>query len=329
MYQFLYDQSVSDSRYRWHVFNRLRMWLARHVDPDVKYVLYGRSIALPFSHPLPIFLKIHPLYLANLARFAGFLRNRFGTLRMIDVGANVGDSYCCVDPYPGDSFLLIEGDPRFFRLLVLNTSLDPGVECEPVLLTDKPSRENGRLVSQPGNAGLSPDQMGAPSSSPFTTLDRLLESHTAFCGANLLKVDVEGYDRRVLAGGENLLRKSKPAVFFEYHPRKIAALKEDGDRIFGELAALGYDRYIVYDNLGYLMGVYLAADRERLGDLFRYGLTRGIYFDVGCFHSGRVALSEDYLRRERDFYRSVPAQACPADGEEPGKTETPKRQKNA
>ncbi len=236
MIQFIYDQSTRQNRYRWHFFNLIRMRIAKRFDPAVQYTLSGRKITLPFSHPLPIILKNHPLYSRNLTRLAGFLRAQLGSLMMIDVGANIGDSYCLSDPHSGDSYLLIEGESKFFEFLSNNTHSDPSVDREFALLTDDVSKREDRLMIQGGNATLQSEAICTSAiSAGYSTLDRLLESHPKFQKTTLLKVDVEGYDRRVLMGGRKLLAETKPVIFFEHHPRKIAALGEDDVRVFTEI----------------------------------------------------------------------------------------------
>ena len=304
MFQFIYDQSIAKNTYRWHVFNLIRIRLSKYFDPAVRYTLHGNRISLPFSHSLPIQLKNHPLYSANLTRLAGFLRVQDGHLKMIDVGANIGDSFFSVDHRSGDSYLLIEGEEKFFAFLTANTRHDPSVAREQALLMEKESRTKDVLVIRQGNASLelaSPKSAG--SLTVCTTLERVLKSHPQFGNSNLLKVDVEGYDGRVLRGGRKFLSKTKPVIFFEHHPRKIAALGDDTLVIFRELAKLGYRSHIVYDNLGFLLGVFPSAIPDRIDDLVWYGRNKGIYFDICCFHDGRKKLQERFLEEERSFYR--------------------------
>jgi FkbM family methyltransferase len=304
MYQFIYDQSILRNKYRWRFFNLLRIHLSKFYDPDVRYTLHGHRISLPFSHPLPIFLKIHPLYSNNLTRLAGFIRAQNGHLKMIDVGANVGDSYCSVDPRSGDAYLLIEGERRFFALLTSNTRHDPSVEREFALLAEKDFGAEDVLVVQDGNASL---QRGSSKSVELpairTTLERVMESHPQFPESNLLKVDVEGYDGRVLMGGRKYLAKTKPVIFFEYHPKKLADLGEDDLQIFQKLAELRYSSYIVYDNLGYWLGELNIDDITKIHNLAGYARQRGLYYDICCFHDTQKTLKEKFLQKEGVFYR--------------------------
>jgi FkbM family methyltransferase len=68
---------------------------------------------------------------------------------------------------------------------------------------------------------------------PVTTLDR--EFH-GVCGARILvKIDVEGFEADVFAGGEAFFRDNRPDIVCEVLPGADA-----GDRITAQLAPLGY-----------------------------------------------------------------------------------------
>jgi FkbM family methyltransferase len=315
MFQFIYDQACKRNNFRWHFFNLIRMRISRFMDPAVRFRVYGREISLPFSHPLPILLKIHPFYSTNLTRLAVFLRAQLGRLIMVDVGANIGDSYCSVDPHPGDSYLLVEGEPHFYNYLLSNTRSDPSVECAFALLSDEESGEESRFLVGAGNATLQPGK-GGPGVSParYTTLDRLIESRPVFRKTNLVKVDVEGYDRRVLKGGREFLAESKPVIFFEHHPQKIAGLGEDVLQIFQELAGLGYGEYIVYDNLGYLLGIFSNAHRDQIADAIQYAAARRFYFDIVCFHETNQLLGKAFLDQEKNLLSPIQRYATLGEG---------------
>src|SRR5262252_2272764 len=126
MHQFLLDRALSPDRRTSRVFRMLASVVARVDDRIVHYRLNGRTLALPLSHDLPRNRLAFPTYSDNLRRLAAFIRRQSGSLRMIDVGANIGDSWA-LSSEPGhtrDGFLLIEGNPRWFALLERNVRLD-------------------------------------------------------------------------------------------------------------------------------------------------------------------------------------------------------------
>jgi hypothetical protein len=68
---------------------------------------------------------------------------------------------------------------------------------------------------------------------------------------DVFKIDVDGFDGRVLAGSRKLLLQHKPVVIFEFHPGLV---KETGNEIllpFIVLAETGYHTLIWFDKYGY------------------------------------------------------------------------------
>jgi FkbM family methyltransferase len=284
-------------------FHHVNGAVTRVLDPLVTYRLNGHRLRLPLSHALPWMRRALPLYFDNLRRLAAFLRERDGALRMVDVGANVGDSWALAGPVPGDAFLLIEGSARFFPLLERNTRDDPAVVRVRALLADRRERIRGEMVEDRGNARL---RAGGETELQLETLDALLEAHPAFRASRLLKVDTEGYDRRVLAGARGFLADAGPVLLFEHQPRELMQIGEDERAIFRDLAALGYDRFVLYDHRGYLLGAVAGDEEPWLESLMRYARHQDhYYFDVAAFHHHDADAATAFLAREREFFTSL------------------------
>ena len=284
--------------------NRLRNAVARRHNPDVRWSFEGRTLTVPLSHDLPWNRRHFRNYADNLFRVAAFVRRRDGGLRMADVGANVGDSYLITRPERGDRYLLIEGAGRYFRLLMRNVGNDPGVTCVRALLSDRSSAEAGGMAVDGGNATVVTGAAGEGSA--FDTLDAVLRRHADLAPLNLVKVDVEGYDGRVLRGARATLSADAPVVLFEHHPRLIRAAGDDDCALFADLAALAYGPMIVYDNRGFLLGTLDPGDVARVAELASYARQQdGYYFDVIAFPSRRAADHDAFLGEERAFYATL------------------------
>jgi FkbM family methyltransferase len=277
--------------------HRVRHRLARVWNPDVRWVFEGRTLVVPLSHDFAWNRGLFPGYTDNLHRVAGFLRARDGVVRLVDVGANVGDTYLLTRPAPGDRALLVEGAPRYARLLVRNVGRDPGVICVRALLADRESGAVGGMVYAGGNATIAPGSAGGDA---FETLDGVLARHPEFGAPTLVKVDVEGYDGRVLRGARTLLAAHAPVVMFEHHPRMIDVAGDDPAAVFADLAALGYGALIVYDNFGDLLGTLDPMDGAGVARLIATARARdGYYHDVIAFPEARAADREAFLAAER------------------------------
>ena len=66
----------------------------------------------------------------------------------------------------------------------------------------------------------------------------------------MLKIDVDGYDGEVLSGGIETLRRCKPAVIFEWHPKLVSDCGNDPVRGFDALRAAGYGELLWFTNTG-------------------------------------------------------------------------------
>jgi FkbM family methyltransferase len=296
--QLLLDGSQSKPFTLARAFHRLQAIAARHRDALAKYRLNGRSLLLPLSHDLPWNRRVHPTYGENLKRLATFVRQRRGRLVMIDVGANIGDSWALAGSGSGDAFLLIEGSPRWFELLERNTAADPAVTRVQALLSDRPGEALAALLIEGGNATVVA-AAGGTAPQRYETLDDVIDRHPAFRQTHLLKVDVEGWDPKVLRGAARLLEGARPALFFEHYPRLLDAAGEDDQGVFRELANLGYGRLILYDHRGHLLESVATSDSARLGALMIAARAReGYYYDVCAIHDRDQAERERFLAAE-------------------------------
>jgi FkbM family methyltransferase len=304
MPQFLLDGTLHRDFRVARAFRRLKDAFSRIHDGVVRYELNGRTLALRLSHDLPWNRRVHPTYSENLRRLAGWIRDRQGTLRMIDVGANIGDSWALAAGGADDRFLLIEGSPRHFELLERNTAGEAGVTRELALLSDRSGEEKGTMVLELGNARIV-GANGDRGRLSFQTLDAVLERHPEFRRANLLKVDVEGWDPRVLRGARRLLTEARPVVLFEHQPRGVSALGEPQTLVFEDIAALGYRRWILYDHRGWLVAAVGADEHARLEPLLADAASRDLYYDVCAFHDSAAEAREGFLAAERAHFTGL------------------------
>ncbi len=200
MFQFILDSALAEGR-RGRIFRKLRFWILQFCDPIVQYTFNGKRIALNLSHDLPFTRREYPTYSANLSRLASFIRKRYGSLQMVDIGANIGDSHALAGSVPSDHFLLIEGNEAYMKLLKRNTEDDSGVTRVQTLLTDRSYVGKGQLISGGGTARVENEDT-SERNFKYQTLDEVIEEHHDFKSANLLKSDVDGYDSKVIVGRE-------------------------------------------------------------------------------------------------------------------------------
>lgn len=275
-----------------------RLAVAVH-DPVVTMQLGEREIYIPLSHNLPNLLSEEPNYDRAVPRLCCFLSEECGYLCVIDVGANVGDTVNMIDQLVrGGAYLCIEPSRRFFELLKRNTNQIATIKLENCALGDLYSSGYSHLNESGGTARL---MSGENNSDHTLTLDELLrDRHREFVHANLLKVDTDGYDFKVLRGARHLLRQAKPVLFFELSPDHLMHVgKENPMAIFDDLKDLSYSHLLFYDNEGFPVAPVRVAMDEVISGLIKYVHRRAFsYLDVLAFHADQESLFKKFLRCE-------------------------------
>jgi FkbM family methyltransferase len=248
-------------------------------DPEIIY-RYGKSqIRLPLSHDLPLNRAQYPSYNRNLGLIAKCISLKYSDLKVIDVGANVGDSVAFIHEEVDVPVLCIEGNPRFLPLLEKNVMHLKNVEIEAAFVGETEMRvaANNNL----GTAYLTEDQTGVRVE-PMTSV---LSRHPQFAGAKLLKVDTDGFDNKIIRGSAQILKNAKPVIFFEYDPYFLRIQKEEDGSIFPFLESLQYKTLIIFDNVGRKLITLPTTDRRSLQSLHSYFDRSGTaYMDICAIH---------------------------------------------
>ena len=178
---------------------------------------------------------------------------------VFDVGANAG-YFSILSRELGATVHAFEPNPNVRALLRKSVSLGPGgITVVAAACSDEPGTMP-LYLSEPGNTGLT--SLIVPTSRSVEvdviTLDEY--AHRTRTRPSLVKIDVEGHEREVLAGASELLETARPTVIAEagslatielmeshgYTPRRILA---DGSTAphDGELQAVGG-----YENICFL-----------------------------------------------------------------------------
>jgi FkbM family methyltransferase len=225
----------------------------------VRAVVWGRALLLPADHRLPQIVAGCPTFGEPLALLVQAIAR--DPVRLIDVGANIGDTVALVEAAaPGRCRILcVEPDPEFAALCRLNTGSIPGVELVRSFVSDV---EGVAATTHHHRAGTAATRLGGPPAvdlggvdAPDRTrrLDRLAAAFVAaHGGVDVLKVDTDGFDAKVLRSARALLTAHRPALFFELHPGLWDEAGEDPRAIFTFLAEVGYTHFVFFTNRGAL-----------------------------------------------------------------------------
>jgi FkbM family methyltransferase len=270
--------------------NRLRYRLLRGIrrlrllfsDPLVSFSLGPCRLKLPLSHELPFYRRSYPAYSINLGRISRHISRKYSDLTVIDVGANVGDSVAILRNYGSFPILCVEGEPRFFQLLAQNTSNLRDLELEQTFV----GANGDHIVSIHSQAGNAEVRLGsAPGTAKLCTLSEVIARHPRFSSARLLKLDAEGFDCRIIASENELLRRTKPVLFFEYYPTCCELTGQVAFPVFAQLAALGYSNLLIYENQGRYSKALEFDQINALADLHQFLVKVGGYCDIVAFHA--------------------------------------------
>jgi FkbM family methyltransferase len=179
-------------------------------------------------------------------------------------------------------YYCIDGDKDFFSFLRENLSSIEGVFLINSFLSATIERAKNLVKIHPGSASSQGNE-----EINTTSLDQLLIKGE-LAEFDLIKIDVDGYDGRVLLGAKESLIKNKPHVIFEWHP--ILCL-ETGNNWLDHFIALeecGYDRFIFFDNYGNFSHFMTSLDYKSINLLAQVCTSKNhlhaVYFDIVAIH---------------------------------------------
>jgi FkbM family methyltransferase len=204
---------------------------------------------------------------------------------VIDVGAAIGDTVLLLRERLGaevGEVWCIEGDAEFFPLLERNLAGLGSVHFVRAMLSDGGEWEPSLVRIHLGTASAQGfGRVGA------TTLDRVLAGVPG--PIDVIKVDTDGLDGKVLAGAASVLDGARPAVIFEWHPGLYKATGNDWRRPFHVLAHCGYDRFAWFTKFGEFSHVDHAVDDRDVTSLAQLclrgdGPTSDWHYDVVALH---------------------------------------------
>jgi FkbM family methyltransferase len=292
----------------------LRKGILKFYDPVVKIQIQQKVLYMNLSHQLPLHMAANPCYDTALPRICVFLKETLGYLNLIDVGANIGDTTSLVSQKVRGNFLCIEADENYFSLLQKNIKAIQNSEklvCVRVLCGESSGDSHISFVRSKGSGHVcSEPTINDKIRVRQSSIDDLIEEHTDFQQCNIMKVDTDGYDYRVIRGSDTLLKKAHPALFFELSPEYLFNAGETPMSIFDYLSERGYGAAVWYDNFGIPIAKVNFSDREYMSQLINYATNKRSYFDLLTFHDSMRAHLDLFHTKEMKLFSKMPIVSC-------------------
>lgn len=145
--------------------------------------------------------------IATLFDYLAPLASQFAGGTALDIGANIGNHALSFARFFG-AVHAFEPNPESFRLLGINARQQDNIIVHDYGLGDEAGRF--RLSETPTNAGQSVVDETGEIDIVIRRLDDLQYRDVKF-----IKIDVEGFEAKIIAGGINFLRHHKPVIAFE------------------------------------------------------------------------------------------------------------------
>lgn len=163
---------------------------------------------------------------------------------VVDVGASIGDHTVTYAKWVGESGMVaaFEVNPKAYECLQYNTQHLPQILPIKTGLSDV----DGKVVMvELDNAGANYLTTGKSKTKvPVTTLDSYKFKNISF-----IKIDVEGYEVKVLEGARKSIEESKPVMLIEINRRALERAGTSAEMLFKVLAELGYSMEITDDRI--------------------------------------------------------------------------------
>lgn len=244
-------------------------------NPIIRTKINGQEALCPFSHMLAFYQKQYPLYDRQLSKICRLIKETKGSISMIDVGANIGDTVLNIgirEAY----YLLIEGEKSYVSLINKNL-VNYYYSLENTFLTDDTSQCNYSMSNANGTGHLIQSEDGR---TELNTLDILLEKYQNK-KFDIIKIDTDGFDFKVIRGATDFLKYQQPLVFFEWDYNYLFEQNEDAFSIFPLFKELGYYEMIIFDNFGARLCKTKIDNTKLLSDLIDYSKQSSVcYYDI-------------------------------------------------
>ncbi len=282
---------------------RLIKNISKVYNPLVTISIGSQTIKIPLSHDLRDIMLLYPEYNFNLARIVKYVNEQMPDVRVIDIGANIGDTVAFIKNYSDVPILCIDGDEKYMNILAENTAKYKNVFSCKTLVGAETKEVNLKLKSGKGTAYL--EEGGE--AIPMRSLENILEDFPDFKRSKIIKSDTDGFDTIILRSCGNYLKSIKPILFFEFDPHLIKKNNDDAFDFISFLEAHGYHYFIFYVNIGDYLVSCSSDQKDLLNQIIHYfsGRKLDLFADVCAFTDEDKHIFEHITTQEILHFRQV------------------------
>jgi FkbM family methyltransferase len=246
----IYNFYTANSQKKWFKKYWKKGWhriILKNIDKPVHTRLHGYKAIVNCGFTYPLVTRIYKQFnnpLLELVYQVSVAKGR--KLVLADIGAAVGDTvFLLQSNLPGkfEKIICIDGDAEFFSYLQKNMRQFPFVKCLHALLSDKERQEKNLIRTHAGTASAQGRQHVIS-----VALDNLLAEESITI--DLLKIDTDGFDGKILCGALCLLKKQLPYIIFEWHPVLYSKTGNDVFLPFKILEDAGYHEFVFFNKYG-------------------------------------------------------------------------------
>jgi FkbM family methyltransferase len=220
----------------------------QHLSGPVRTKIHASNAIVNFGYMYPILSRMYKEYNSPIIETIFQTSRVFGSaLYVVDVGAAVGDTSILASVFCGDmieQIVCIEGNQEFFSFLHENALYIKNPYLIAAVLSSSCGYERSLVKLHPGTA--SSQGGGFQRSIP---LDDVVRLHS-LGPIHVVKIDVDGFDGRVIAGSRRTLDEYRPSVIFEWQPLMLRETSNSALEPFEILNELGYDRFLWFTKYG-------------------------------------------------------------------------------
>jgi FkbM family methyltransferase len=243
--------------------------------------IHGQKVVVDYGYTYPIYTRQFPNLNSPLVELAYQTWKVKGTpICFADVGAAVGDTVLLLYanlPNAFSGFVCVDGDGDFCKYLKQNLSHLPGGRIYHGILSATEEKVSNLVRTFSGSASAQGNERVVA-----TTLSSVLTEPI-----DLLKIDVDGFDGRVLAGSQRVFDLYKPNVIFEWHPILCQKTGNNWHDAFNALESGGYSRFVWFNKFGDFSHFMFRPDAAALDALADYCLAdvpADLHYDVVALH---------------------------------------------